>query len=156
MRRVARIAAALSRLACIAGAARTASAATLDPFRTGGAEPRPARVARSVPASRRRCPCRRCRRSRRPGEAGAERADDAEPAADAQRRRRAPKACQKDEDCADGNICQANVCQAIELSTNLFPIYYREGLVHRRSAPLLGAQGRPRATRVVFPFYWHF
>src|SRR3954470_21845437 len=94
------IAAALVVVGCIVGAARTASAASLDPFRTGARTDRgldPFRVAQALPATPPSEPKRAT----------------ATPAANTP-----AKACQKDDDCAEGNICQSNVCQKIELSTN--------------------------------------
>src|SRR5204863_3501114 len=64
-------------------------------------------------------------------------------------------ACQRDEDCGEGNICQANACKAIELSTNLFPIYYREGAFKEIALIYWARKGNPGYT-VVFPFFWHF
>src|SRR3954467_14050586 len=95
------IAAALVVVGCIVGAARTASAASLDPFRTGARADRgldPFRVAQALPAT----PPAEPRKTAPPASTNA-------PA----------KACQKDDDCPERNFCQSNVCQKIELSTNL-------------------------------------
>ena len=72
-----------------------------------------------------------------------------------QRQPTTQKACQRDEDCREGNICKTNVCQAIELSTNLFPIYYREGSFTETAILYWARKGNPGYT-VVFPFYWHY
>src|SRR4029079_3608867 len=58
-------------------------------------------------------------------------------------------------DGPEGNICQANACKAIELSTNLFPIYYREGAFKQIALVYWSRKGNPGYT-VVFPFFWHF
>src|SRR6266498_1424118 len=140
------IAAALVVFGCIVGAARTASAASLDPFRTGARSARsdrgldPFRVAQALPATPPEEP-----KKATPATAPNTNAP-AKPAA---------KACQKDDDCTEGNICQANVCQKIELSTNLFPLYYHEGNFTEVFAFYWGRKGTPGYT-VVFPFYWHF
>ena len=156
MTRVARIAAALFVFGCIAGAARTASAATLDPFRTaGGSNPGPARRSRSVPAGAGVAEPgggEAARAGRRPRRQSRRRPRPRRPSSS--RRRRAAKACQKDEDCGEGNICKDNVCQAIELSTNLFPLYYREGSFTEAAIVYWARKGNPGYT-VVFPFYWH-
>jgi hypothetical protein len=142
MIRSGRIAAALIALACIAGAARTAGASTLDPFRAGGPRPDraeraldPFRVAQALPAEEAPAP-KKGASTPAPASASA-------------------KSCQRDEDCGEGNICQANACKPIELSTNLFPIYYREG-AFREVAFLYWARKANPGYTVVFPFYWHY
>jgi len=162
MTRAGRIAAALVVLGCIAGAARTASAATtLDPFRAGGKASGDReraldpfkRVAQALPVPP----------AEEPAKAEAKPAKEATPAPTTSTSTStststgtpAPKACQKDEDCAEGNICKANVCEKIELSTNLFPLYYREGSFKTVFLFYWSRSGTPGYT-VVFPFYWHF
>src|SRR5215468_3377512 len=117
------IAAALIALACMAGAARTARAATLNPFRAGAGDS----------GARAMDPFRRVAQAL-PGPPldeekpkPAEKKQTSTSASAAAAAAAAAKSCQRDEDCGEGNICQRNVCKAIELSTNLFPIYYREG-----------------------------
>ena len=147
MRRLLRIAVGLCAFACIGGVARTARAARLDPFRGGGDDARrsggaldPFRVAQALPGP----PLE---------EEKPKPAPKAKPSGDASTP--TAKACQRDEDCGEGSICQANVCKAIELSTNLFPIYYREGAFKEIALLYWGRKGNPGYT-VVFPFYWHF
>jgi hypothetical protein len=145
--RIFRVAAALLVFGCIAAAGGTARAASLDPFRAGGAKADGAdkaldpfrRLAQALPAQPEETP------KAQPASKG-QKATAAAPA---------PKACQKDEDCPEGNICQANVCQKIELSTNLFPLYYREGNFKEVLLFYWSRKGTPGYT-VVFPFYWHF
>src|SRR5262249_41837440 len=103
-----RIAAALIAIACIAGAAGTARAATLNPFRKAAADTSgagrsldPFRVAQALPAT--------------PPEDEKPAPAKAAPAKTAPAQAPTARACQRDEDCGEGNICQANVCKAIEL-----------------------------------------
>ena len=155
------ITSALIALACIAGAAGTARASALDPFRAAGRGPDGAgraldpfrRVAQALPAV--------------PAEPAQRQDDEKAPPPQAKPTAPAPAAstpapaappkiaCQRDEDCPEGNICQANACKAIELSTNLFPIYYREGTFKQIALVYWSRKGNPGYT-VVFPFYWHF
>jgi hypothetical protein len=164
MTRIARIAAALFVFGSIAGAARTAAAATLDPFRAGGARVGkdrgaaldPFRVAQALPAvppepeppKAKPAPAPAATPASTPTSAPA-RAPAPAPAS------AAAKSCQRDEDCGEGNICQANACQPIELSTNLFPIYYREGKFKEVFFFYWAREGNPGYT-VLFPLYWHF
>jgi len=53
-------------------------------------------------------------------------ADNA-PAAPAPAAAPAAHSCQRDEDCTGENICESNVCQPIQLRTNVLYLYYREG-----------------------------
>jgi hypothetical protein len=150
MTRLARIGAALIALGSIAGAARTAGAATLDPFRAGPTKADkaldPFRVAQAGTAAS----------PPKPTTTPAAASTSAPTPAPAPAPAKPPeKACQKDEDCSEGNICQANVCKAIELSTNLFPLYYREGSFKEIGLLYWSRKGTPGYT-VVFPFYWHF
>ena len=163
MNRAPRIAAALFSFACAFAvvAARPAAAATLDPFRptraTGSGS-----TSMSAPAHAPLLPFRTAQAPSLPGpdpEPDPEPAAAAAPAAPSSAPAPAPaptpKACQKDEDCPQGNICAANVCKAPEPSTNVFPIYYSEGSF--REIMLLWWQRKGTTGYTVFaPFYWHF
>ena len=154
MTRVGRTAAALVVFGCIVGAARTASAASLDPFRTGARVDRgldPFRVAQALPATPPAEPKKATPTPAAPAAAPAP-ASNAPTSTPAQPQ---AKACQKDDDCPDGNICKSNVCQKIELSTNLFPLYYHEGNFTEILLFYWSRSGTPGYT-VVAPFYWHF
>jgi hypothetical protein len=116
---VARRAGPLIAFAFVLVGAGTANASTLDPFRPSG---------KTSPALN-------------PFRAVAQAADPAPAAAPAPAPAPAAKGCQKDEDCPENNICEANACQPIELSTNALLYWSRKG---------------PTGHRVVVPFYWHF
>ncbi|HXU02253.1 MAG TPA: EB domain-containing protein, partial [Polyangia bacterium] len=148
-----RIAAALVVVGCIAGTARTAVGGTYDPFRTAGkadggerALDPFRRVAQALPVPPAEEPAKTTPPVKAETPTKTPASAPATPAA---------KSCQKDEDCPEGNICQSNVCQKIELSTNLFPIYYREGSFKEIALLYWSRSGVPGYT-VVFPFYWHF
>jgi hypothetical protein len=159
---------ALIALAFIVGAAGTARAATLDPFRAGSARADKTeraldpfrRVAQALPATP---PEAEAKPQPQPAPAKKPAAAPAAPPASTSTATTTPaanpapaaKACQRDEDCGEGNICQRNVCQPIELSTNLFPIYYREGAFKEIALVYWSRSGKSGYT-VVFPFYWHF
>ena len=181
MTRVGQVASGLIALACIAGLGRTAGAATLDPFRAGAAAGKaraldPFRVAQALPGPQEEekpAPKAAPAKPQAPAPAtstpspaptptptttpGAASTTTPAAAAPATAAAAAPpaKACQRDEDCPEGNICQASVCQRIELSTNLFPIYYREGSFKEIALVYWSRKGNPGYT-VAFPFYWHF
>src|SRR5262245_46658510 len=126
-----RIATALFVFGCIAGAARAARAATLDPFRAAdagrGDRPLdPFRVAQALPMPPREE--EKPKPAAKPQPAAAQpqpaaaqpqpAAAQPQPAAAQPQPAAAPpqpaaKACQKDEDCSEGNICKANTCQPI-------------------------------------------
>ena len=86
------------------------------------------------------------------------------------RPRRRAAGCQQDEDCPDGNICQSNVCQPIELRdqrpallprgafTEVFLFYWsRAGTPATRWCfRSTGTSTRRRRDPFVAPFYWHF
>ncbi|HXT97863.1 MAG TPA: hypothetical protein VN853_16300 [Polyangia bacterium] len=67
----------------------------------------------------------------------------------------APRTCQRDEDCLGENICQANVCQPIQLRTNIAYLYYREGAFTEALGLYWSRKGTPGYT-VLAPLYWHF
>ena len=70
-------------------------------------------------------------------------------------RPRPGQSCQRDEDCTGDNICQANVCHAIQLRTNVAYLYYRDG----GFTEFLGLYWSQKGTtgyRVVAPLYWHY
>src|SRR5262245_56218453 len=127
-------------LAAVLGFAESrATAAGLDPFRPAGATApsglNPFRVAQAEPAP--------------PAPA------QTAPAQPARKKRAAPKACQVDEDCPAENICENQVCQRIQLSTNILYLYYREGSF----TEILGLYWAKRGTSgytVLAPFWWHF
>ncbi len=66
----------------------------------------------------------------------------------------AAKTCRRDEDCGGENICQANLCQAIQIRTNVLYLYYREG-AFREALLLYWARKGPTGYTVLAPFYWH-
>ena len=144
-------------------ALRAGKARALDPFRVAQALPspqkrrsRPPGVAREAAGpGHARLHRRRRRRPRPRPRRGLPRRPRRPPQPCYGRRARRRKACQRDEDCPEGNICQASVCQTIELSTNLFPIYYREGSFKEIVLVYWSRKGNPGYT-VAFPFYWHF
>jgi hypothetical protein len=114
-------------------AAATARAGTLDPFGHASAKPLRLDPFRELAAN------------------------DAAPApaAAAPTTAPAPQSCQRDEDCSGENICQANVCQPIQLRTNVAYLYYRDG----GFTELLGlywSQKGANGYRVVAPLYWHY
>jgi len=154
MTRLRGITAALIALACIAGAAGTARASTMDPFRAAGHGAGKAldpfrQVAQALPGpplEEEKPKAAPAKAQPAPSTSTATAAPPSEPAA---------KSCQRDEDCPEGNICQANACKAIELSTNLFPIYYREGAFKEIALVYWSRKGTSGYT-VVFPFFWHF
>jgi hypothetical protein len=67
----------------------------------------------------------------------------------------AAKSCQRDEDCGGENICQANLCQAIQVRTNVLYLYYREGSF-REALLLYWSRRGPSGYTVVAPVYWHY
>ena len=67
----------------------------------------------------------------------------------------AAKSCQRDEDCGGENICQANVCQAIQVRTNVLYLYYREGSF-REALLLYWSRKGDSGYTVLAPFYWHY
>jgi hypothetical protein len=67
----------------------------------------------------------------------------------------AAKSCQRDEDCGGENICQANVCQAIQVRTNILYLYYREGSF-REALLLYWSRKGDSGYTVLAPFYWHY
>jgi hypothetical protein len=118
--------------------ARTASAGlSLDPFRRAGAPTTPAaldpiRVADATPAA--------------PAKATAPAASSSAPAAG--------KACESDNDCPDETICQQRTCQAIQASTNILYLYYREGSF-REIAGLYWSKRGSTGYTFLAPIYWH-
>ena len=161
-----RLVAALFALGAIAGVARAAGAATLDPFRGAAKAPAaldPFRVAQALPVPPAEEPASKpsTRTSTETATSTGKASDPSSSSSSSSSPSSsssaspAPKACQKDDDCPEGNICQANACKAIELSTNLFPIYYREGSFKEIGLVYWARKGNPGYT-VVFPFYWHF
>ncbi len=146
-------------LVCVAGTARAGAldpfahpparggSTRLDPFRRIAADdlpaaPAPAAATPAEPAPVAATPAT-------PAPAPATPATPAAPAAPA------AQSCQRDEDCVGENICQANVCQPIQLRTNIAFLYYREGAF----SEFLGLYwSRKGATgyRVVAPLYWHY
>src|SRR5262245_13456903 len=174
MRRMRRIAAALFVFGCIAAAASTARAATLDPFRSAAKGDRaldPFRVAQALPlppvkeekpkaqppAKPQPAPNPQPAPKPQPAPTTSTSAPSPSPSPSSPKPAASPppKACQRDEDCSEGSICKANTCQPIELTTNLFPIYYREGAFREVFLFYWSRSGNPGYT-VVFPFYWHF
>jgi hypothetical protein len=67
----------------------------------------------------------------------------------------APRSCQRDEDCTGDNICQSNVCQPIQLRTNVAYLYYRDG-GFTEFLGLYWSQKGATGYRVVAPLYWHY
>ncbi len=67
----------------------------------------------------------------------------------------APQSCHRDEDCSGDNICQANVCQPIQLRTNVAYLYYRDG-GFTEFLGLYWSQKGAKGYRVVVPLYWHY
>jgi hypothetical protein len=165
MTRARRIAAALAVFGCIAGAAGTSRAASLDPFRNGARSDRaldPFRVAQAmpIPPSEEPAKAKPAETKPTPSTPTAPTNTSTPPSnTNSNTSTAAPvsaaKACQKDEDCPEGNYCQANVCQKIELSTNLFPLYYHERNFTEVFLFYWSRSGNP-GYRVVAPFYWHF
>jgi len=153
-RAIGRIGVALIALGCIAGAAGTVRAGTMDPFRAEarGAAPRGLdpfrRVAQALPA----VPPEE-EKPKLPAKPKA----TANPASTSTSTPVAPaaKSCQRDDDCPEGNICEHNACRKIELSTNLFPLYYHDGAFTEAAIFYWSRKANPGYT-VVFPFYWHY
>ena len=157
MNRAARIAAALFGFACalVVVVARPAAAATMDPFRptSGSASTSGSKSTRSplLPFRTAQAPSL----PDLPPDPPPAPAPAAAPAATLTPAAPAAKSCQKDEDCPTGNICADNVCRVPEPSTNVFPIYYREGSF--REIMLLWWQRKgPSGYTVFAPIYWHF
>ncbi len=67
----------------------------------------------------------------------------------------AAQACHKDDDCPGESFCQANVCQAIQVRTNVLYLYYRDGDFTEAMLVYWSRRGNP-GYRVVAPFYWHY
>jgi len=81
-------------------------------------------------------------------------ADNA-PAAPAPAAAPAAHSCQRDEDCTGENICESNVCQPIQLRTNVLYLYYREG-AFTEFLVLYWSRRGSTGYRVVAPLYWHY
>jgi hypothetical protein len=126
--------------AWVLGAAPARAAVSLDPFRSELAPAAPSlspfRLADGEPAAT-------------TGNAPAPSA--APPAAAPPAARR----CQRDEDCGGENICQANLCQPIQIRTNVLYLYYREGSFREVLLVYWSRKGASGYT-VVAPFYWHY
>ncbi|HEY0712807.1 MAG TPA: EB domain-containing protein, partial [Polyangia bacterium] len=150
----ARVAFALMVLANLATASAAQATPNLDPFRTARAPRFPATFAKQQPA-----------------------ADPATPApatpapATPSGARPAGSACQADNQCATGTICEGNVCTVVEPpihallfrkdggSTAFIPFYFsnRGNPGHRVFAPFYWHFWSPESrSRIVFPFYWRF
>jgi hypothetical protein len=65
------------------------------------------------------------------------------------------KACRVDDDCPAENICSKGTCQAIQVSTNVLYLYYRDG-AFREALGLYWSRRGPTGYTVVVPFWWHF
>ena len=116
MTRAPRIAAALFGFACafVVVVARPAAAATMDPFRPTSES---AAASRSKSARSPLLPFRTAQAPSLPDQP-AEAAPAPTPAPVASPPKApAAKACQKDDDCPEGNICAANVCRASTIVT---------------------------------------
>jgi hypothetical protein len=152
MTHLGRIAAALFVVGCIAGAAGTARAATLDPFRAadlgkGDRALDPFRIAQALPAPM--PDPEEAKPKPRPKPSSTTAPNAATPTS------ATALSCQRDDECGEGKICKDGACEAIDLSTNFFPIYYREGTFKEVFFFYWARSGNP-GYRVVFPFYWHF
>jgi hypothetical protein len=104
--------------------AGSGSAPALDPFRVADAKATPAPAPAPAPA-------------------------ETKPPAAA-----APKACRDDNECPDGTICQQNVCQAIQATTNILYLYYREGSFREILGLYWSKRGSSGFT-ILAPLYWH-
>jgi hypothetical protein len=132
-------------VAWVSGATPARAAVSLDPFRSPDAPAAfrlsPFRLADGAPAAR---------------DAGAATTAPAPanaPAA-APPQGPAPKSCRRDEDCGGENICQANLCQPIQIRTNILYLYYREG-AFREVLLLYWSRKGPSGYTVLAPLYWH-
>ncbi|HSZ83172.1 MAG TPA: hypothetical protein VLA14_12865 [Polyangia bacterium] len=64
------------------------------------------------------------------------------------------KACASDDDCPDETICQQKTCQAIQGTTNILYLYYREG-TFREIALVYWAKRGSSGFNIWAPLYWH-
>jgi hypothetical protein len=64
------------------------------------------------------------------------------------------KACETDNDCPNETICEEKTCRAVEASTNILYLYYREG-TFREIAGLYWSKRGPSGFTFLAPIYWH-
>jgi hypothetical protein len=64
------------------------------------------------------------------------------------------KACEGDADCPDETICEQKTCQAVQASTNILYLYYREG-AFREIAGLYWSKRGSSGFTFLAPIYWH-
>jgi hypothetical protein len=67
----------------------------------------------------------------------------------------APARCERDDQCAGESICEGGFCKPIEMRTNIFYLYYREG-AFREALLLYWARKSNPGYTVLAPFYWHY
>jgi hypothetical protein len=131
-------------VAWVSGATPARAGVSLDPFRSAGAPSastlNPFRLADQDPVPAVGTPAT--------GGTGAP-ATGGAPAAPAAR------SCRRDEDCGGENICQANLCQAIQVRTNILYLYYREGSF-KEALLLYWSHKGSNGYTVLAPFYWHY
>ena len=150
-----RIGITLLALACLAGATGTARASTLDPFRRASpakASLDPFRVAQAEPPppTGASAPAAAPAPTPVPATPATTQASPPTPTPPTP-----PRSCQKDDDCPEDNICQAQSCQPIRTRTNIAYLYYREGSF-REILLLYWSKKGSEGYTVLAPFYWHF
>jgi hypothetical protein len=64
------------------------------------------------------------------------------------------KACETDNDCPNETICEERMCRAVQSSTNILYLYYREG-TFTEIAGLYWSKRGPSGYRFLAPIYWH-
>src|SRR5450432_2743645 len=64
------------------------------------------------------------------------------------------KVCETDSDCPDESICEQQVCQVVQSSTNILYLYYREG-TFREIAGLYWSKRGASGFTFLAPIYWH-
>ncbi len=156
MKRRLLLALAVCGVAWASGATRAEAAVSLDPFRRAGAPTSldldPFRLSgqgQASPAS----PLRVADGDAVPASSGD--GASAPPSVPATPSAPAAKSCRRDEDCGGENICQANVCQPIQIRTNILYLYYREGSFREALLLYWSRKGESGYT-VLAPFYWHY
>jgi hypothetical protein len=130
-------------LGIVAAAGSARAAVSLDPFRRAGASSAaatfdPVRVAAAdaPPAA-----------SSAPAAAPAPAASSTTPGG-------VGKACETDNDCPNETICDQKVCRAVQASTNILYLFYREG-TFTEIAGLYWSKRGPSGYTFLAPLYWH-
>ena len=67
----------------------------------------------------------------------------------------APKACRDYAECPNDTICEQDFCQALQSSTNVAWLYYREG-TFREVLGLWWSKRGATGFTVLVPLYWHY